>query len=402
MSNDYYSILRIGPIILHDGDHNNSNDNATAAANNDNAAILIRKALLSHFRNNNNNNNNILSISNRYFDANVLLLELDDDSTIPHHHQEDGVILIFNDDDDDDDDANHPTTAPMNDSRGTTTTFDALDQIHSNISVTPRKRANGTNYNHHNHQHGTTTITVQESVGDLLRLCIGTTTTTIGRNYSIAQEEYSRRMLWCLDRGYEYIQVDLSQSNNDWKTAGFDERDKDGYARVIEAIETCLWSSRVTKKAIPSSSSSSKTNASTTNNEVAVETRAAIPPEDGRSAVPDDAEGETAAVVASWMNNNCTITRDDDDSNYDVDAGPGDGSQRQRQHRKEHGDNHNNGELAFDHLERLLSEARSIREASTSNSLSDVERREKAGSTAMKLMELLDHLGLDDDEEEEE
>ena len=52
-------------------------------------------------------------------------------------------------------------------------------------------------------------------------------------------------MLWCLDRGYEYVEVDVTPEG---MTGGFEERDKDGYARVVEAIGTCMWSSHVMKR----------------------------------------------------------------------------------------------------------------------------------------------------------
>lgn len=47
--------------------------------------------------------------------------------------------------------------------------------------------------------------------------------------------------------------------------------------------------------------------------------------------------------------------------------------------------------VSFHQLEQLLIEAKSIREASTSNTMKDEERRGRAGDTALKLMKLLDH-----------
>mmetsp|Transcript_7371 Transcript_7371/g.16121 ORF Transcript_7371/g.16121 Transcript_7371/m.16121 type:complete len:159 (+) Transcript_7371:2-478(+) len=59
-------------------------------------------------------------------------------------------------------------------------------------------------------------------------------------------------------------------------------------------------------------------------------------------------------------------------------------------------------EMAFHQLEHVLSEAKLIREASKSYSMTDEERRERAGDTAMKLMGLLDRLGLDDGDDTDE
>ena len=47
-----------------------------------------------------------------------------------------------------------------------------------------------------------------------------------------------------------------------------------------------------------------------------------------------------------------------------------------------------------------MTEAKRIREASQSESMTDEERRQRAGDTAMRLMGLLDKLGFDDDEED--
>jgi hypothetical protein len=245
-----------------------------------------------------------------------------------------------------------------------------------------------------------------EGVGDLLRLCIGTTsntTSTTTTKKKITEEEYSRRILWCLDHGYEYIQVDLSQS--DWQTIGFNERDKDGYARVIEAIETCMWRCHVMK-----------TTTGTKTKMVEVESEKVVQEKDDddeeeeeqeevdeqpTSTVLHDAEREKAAM-ASLMdgilhndNGNPTSSKE--------------GSVNLRNHHPQHQQQpqappsrRHDEELAFHQLEQLLSEAKSIREASTSNSMSDEERRERAGDAALKLMDLLEHLGLDEDDDEEE
>jgi len=64
--------------------------------------------------------------------------------------------------------------------------------------------------------------------------------------------------------------------------------------------------------------------------------------------------------------------------------------------------NHQKEEIAFHQLESVLSEAKSIRDASKGNSMSDDERRERAGDTAMKLMGLLDSMGFCDDSDDDD
>jgi hypothetical protein len=433
MSNEYCSILRIGPIIF---DEDITNETISKK----NAAILLRDTILCHFRdknesstNNNNtdantittttttstgssssNNNNLLSISNRYFDARVILLGLDEtynnshvsggdsgvdvvndaDQPHNHYHHEDGVILIFNDDnndddDDDDDDDNAPTTRNSD-----AITFDSLDRIHSKIDA-PRKISHGNDNNN--------THTVVGGVGDLLRLCIGITTTMSNNTKQkiTTEDEYSRRILWCLDHGYEYIQVDLSQK--EWKTIGFHERDKDGYARVIEAIETCMWSCHVMKTTSLPKSNEMVEEAQEERKEM--EEKVAAGQASTNTTLPDGTERE-AAAMASLMNG-MTHENDDESPPSSSSHEEGNGKLRNQQPLPSQSaqTNRRDEELAFHQLEQLLTEAKSIREASTSNTLSDEERRERAGDTALKLMELLDHLGLDDaddDDEEEE
>ncbi|KAL3757812.1 hypothetical protein ACHAWU_008927 [Discostella pseudostelligera] len=451
MSN--YSILRIGPIFDLGVDDNSgggcgSSNKSMNGISSSTAAVLLRDAILCHFRRNsahllvlgtgggevaqsatstnktnittadkdddddsrNNFNssitsrdNNILSISNRYFDAQVILLGLDepinnnsnnskrnepqfaqqqngndiDEASIESlstYHREDGVILIFNDDD-------HLSTSK----NSSTTTFDSLDRIHSNI-VTPRRTINS------NNKH----TTMVEGVGDLLRLCIGTTSTTTTKK--ITEEEYSRRILWCLDHGYEYIQVDLSQS--DWQTIGFNERDKDGYARVIEAIETCMWSCHVMKTTTETKTKMAVDEEKLDNEQEQEEEEEAVG-DQLTSTLLNDTEREKAAV-ASLMNG---ILHNDNDNP----TSSKEGSVNLRNHRPQHQQQpqvppsrRHDEELAFHQLEQLLSEAKSIREASTSNSMSDEERRERAVDTALKLMDLLEHLGLDEEEDDDE
>ena len=72
--------------------------------------------------------------------------------------------------------------------------------------------------------------------GDLLRLCLGISNNNnsqqllTGKAY---EAEYSRRILWCLDHGYEYIEG--VRLDGDAIFQGHNTRDKDGFARVVEA-----------------------------------------------------------------------------------------------------------------------------------------------------------------------
>jgi len=336
MSN--YSILRIGPI---------SSDNGNAA--------VLRDAILSHFQKQINDtptsssctDNNMLSISNRYFNANILLSPLDDDDSTTTEGVEDGIILIFD------------GTSSSN--------FDKLTSIHTSA---------------------------EKEYGDLLRLCISTTygPSPLTNGTKSSEVEYSKRVLWCLDHGYEYVEANL---NEEGMTTGFDERDKDGFARVCEAIGSCMWSCHVMKPrngvGVSKSGRSSGVCSSEVDNSESQSQDISEDKDgekDGEAATTvDDAEREEAAV-ASLMK---------DMTNPNDTPQPPSNPQEQPQ------TNHQKEEIAFHQLESVLSEAKSIRDASKGNSMSDDERRERAGDTAMKLMGLLDSMGFcvdsDDDGE---
>ena len=376
MSNQ--SILRIGPI----------------GASNGCSATLLRDALLRHFRPDGGggggggdagggdgdvgNNGNMLAISNRYFDASVLLLglhqsHLDDGGGGAVPPEEDGVLLVFDDVPIRDVDGEEGAPTPF-------VSFDSLDRIHGDA------------------------VARNPPMGDLLRLCIGATATASSADDppTVVEDEYSRRVLWCLDRGYEYVSVDMSEVGT---TAGFDRRDKDGYARVIEAVETCMWSCRVMREGggggrgreggVRSGGDVSVAarggDEGPTESAVAMATPTATASPADATTAATDAEREKAAV-ASLMK---VANADDGDGDCE-DAPPrSDRETQPRPHSRQ------NEEVAFHQLERMLTEARCIREASRGNQMSDEERRARAGDAAMKLMGLLDQLGFDDDDDDD-
>ena len=369
MSN--YSILRIGPIV---------------EDSNDCHATVIREAILSRFQeedgasnttsttsttSTNTNEKTALTISNRYFDANVMLLGTNESNTTNLNNEEeeviaieDGIMLIFD--------------------ASLSTSFDILSTHH-------------------------TTAVSNSQAGELLRLCIGTSygPSPLSNGTKSSEEEYSRRVLWCLDHGYEYVEVDLTKEG---MKRGFNDRDKDGFARVIEAIGSCMWSSHVMKPrnvAVGSSvggsgtkeklDSTSTTEASTAkdfpknndaNNNISAkdndkEEEELSETSTTASSLPDDYAEREKAAISSLMKD---MNIEEQSSNPQQDQ------QQQQQHedKKE--------EMAFHQLESVISEARLLREASKSNSMSDDERRARAGDTAMKLMGLLGSMGFDGDD----
>ena len=246
----------------------------------------------------------IVSLSNKYFDAKVrfsdigyTIIQTESSVTVV----EDGIILTFQD--------SKTNASIMRES------FDALDSQHSLAQ------------------------SIQQC-GDVIRLCVGIYDAgCIGTNpmeEALLEEEYQRRVLWCLDRGYEYIEADMSEEG---MQKGHEDREKDGYARILEAFQSTIWSSAVK-----------------------VET----------------AEGETPTEKSVSEDQNALELNE-------LEA-------IQIPHTEE---------TYFENLDHVMREAIRIRDDARSGTLSDEERRKRAGDAAMALMGLLEQMGFDEDEDDE-
>eukprot|EP00804_Cyclotella_cryptica_P012107 CCRYP_009811-RA/>CCRYP_009811-RA protein AED:0.09 eAED:0.09 QI:0/-1/0/1/-1/1/1/0/361 len=343
-----YSVLRIGPLEPPDGN-----------------AALLRSAISSHFKgttsatggdgalNHLATDNDLMTISNRYFDAKVLLKGLHESVSEKVSHadkslsyiQEDGIVLVFNSSAD----ASTSTITPEQ-------SFDSLNAIHDAAEQTNR-------------------------AGELLRLCVGVSLgpSPLSDGTKKSEEEYSRRVLWCLDRGYEYVEADLTVEG---RSTGHNERDKEGFARIVEAISSCMWSSHVMKsRSVPAiagaaSSLDAMKLTAETNSNVKEDAETEHDLDLGPQKLNNDPRRE-AAVMASLMNGVQEATSPDEAIEY-----------RQQ-------------DISFHELEQVMTEAKRIREASQSNSMTDEERRQRAGDTAVRLMGLLEKLGFDEDEDDE-
>lgn len=305
--------------------------------NNDiaNHTINFRKALKSYFENstskntcvninkNGDNNPPLLEIRNKYFTALVCIQlsvsscdnmdtttnidKVDDNSSISI---EDGIILIF------------PLVQPSS--------FDSLQSAHDEAAL-------------------------KNQCGETLRLCVGvcynsTPTTT-------TEEEYSRRVLWCLDNGYEYIEADIS-SDGIWK--GHEEREKENFARVIEAMEGTIWSSAI-KHPKPSRNVTNSSQVNTATTSCPTNTTDKDQETELKQAKPT-----TKAEKLQPLEQQQLLPKEEEE--------------------------------IFDNLESVLQEAKKIRENSKEGVLSDDERRQKASDTAFKLMNLLNIMEDDSDD----
>ena len=327
------SVVRLGP----------NEDNVSAG--------MLRNAVLDFFAKKQGKDallsNDTFAVTNKYFDAQIKIQEIHDDTThgeseIPY--KEDGIILVF--------DAAKSNPDLHVDAAAS---FGSLGMVHDKA--------------------------VEMGGGDLLRLCIGV---TIGSKDAFElrgqayEKEYARRINWCLDRGYEYVECDLSQEAI---LQGHDERDKEGFARVVEAIAGTMWSSAVMNK---------------TKKKTVVEEESAPDPES--EYVPPDPtmlmetdeerveQARRAILEQSGIQNEGEAVLGQENVN------PG----------RSHQQSEREQEKVFDNLESALRQAASIREMSRSGELSDDDRRKRAGDAADLLMTLMQQVGMDDDDTDEE
>jgi hypothetical protein len=319
------------------------------------SAKFLRNALVSHIEklststtSTPSESSHMLTISNKYFTANVLLEEM---GATPQSEQtkEDGVILVFD-----------ALRSNPDLSAGDGASFDSLSYAHQQAEE-------------------------NDTCGDLLRLCVGVSLSSLspvelrGKDH---EAEYSRRIMWCLDRGYEYVEADLSQEG---QTIGHEDRDKDGFARIVEAVQGTVWSSAVMFKA--------KTELL---KETYLEDTAAIQDEEEEENLyepPDPSKFQSQVNKEETSSNNISS----EESNAEVGmllepekVGP----EEMKQLRKDM-----ETEQIFDKMEGLLKEANRVREASKNGELNDDERRQRAGDAATTLFGLMDAFGLEEDED---
>ena len=285
------------------------------------------------------NEKNVIEISNRYFDAKVVLKELmmeDDESQVRvDDEKEDGILLAF-----------------VDESGCNPVPFDTLTMIHERAEDIGQ-------------------------CGDLLRLCVGITFTSVDtllqEQKKEYEEEYSRRVLWCLDRGYEYIEADLSEQG---QITGHDLREKDGFARIIEAMNGTVWSSSIRKTPKPTTLKTQPTPSIQTNKP---QTTTTI---EEKKALPSNPTNEQIKEQKEESNTTTTKSINDDTNNQKSEE--------------------NKEDIFIDEFEEVMKEASRIRSASKSGQLSDEERRQRAGDAASALMGLLDRMGFDDDDDDDD
>jgi Alpha and gamma adaptin binding protein p34 len=349
------SILRIGPF---------------AFAEEVGSVSRLRLALLKHFRafhksGEDSNQERSASrehqfcVTNRYFTAQILLERIEDEAKNPGCFAEDGIVLVFD-------------LSPLSGNVPTTglISFDTMEAFHS------QAEAAGTS-------------------GDLLRLCVG-----VGNCSELLEamsekeyeKEYSRRVLWCLDHGYEYVEADLSDEG---LKHGLDARDKEGFARIVEAISGTVWSSAIMEKRRQQELKQSYTKdaiAVDNDRNASVDAGSYQPPDP--SSLPPllsdkvaDLERERLARDTLLAEENASETAMDQ-TNLAIDI-----SQQREEARQER---------SLTALEDSLNQAKRLREHSVAGELTDEERRKRAGDAAVLIMNMMEQMGFDGEESDDD
>jgi hypothetical protein len=333
---------------------------ASSSDNDESSLQLLTKHLVDHFDKINDNNSTsagttpqcVVQISNRYFSAHVALCPVvaeSNDAVLPS--KEDGIVLVWTTDDND---------------------LEALTRVHDQAVAT--------------------------GGGDLLRLCVALDddgSSSVAYNNKTPkemEEDYSKRVLWCLDRGYEYIpSCDLSEEG---VSRGHEDRDKEGFARLVEAIQGTVWSSAVM---------ASKKNRKNTEvaqpepREEASDQNAYEPPDPSKFSTTTIAVSsqtiESSEEVREVKARQALLLEEGREEDY-LDGDEVDAAATLQERREEFAN-----ERVFNEFEGAIKEAARIRDVSQSGQLSDEERRKRAGDAAVILMDLMGKMGYDDDEE---
>ena len=257
---------------------------------------------------------------------------------------------------------------------------------------------------------------MRRQCGELLRLCVSIGQQRVAYNNGTTQhlsdkeyeEEYSRRILWCLDHGYEYIEIpDLTDTSQ-----GHDVRDKDGFARLIEAISGTVWTAAIMEskqqQKLQQSFAETRTDIQTSASPLSSQQQQQQqlddvnngyePPNplDFQSILDDENDQERECQAREALLADCMINESTKDDAKSVNASSTTTKKTNVPPTEEL-----QQEQAMNALEASLNEARRIRELSKAGQLSDEERRKRATDAAMLILQTMEQMGFDDDDDDD-
>jgi hypothetical protein len=177
-----------------------------------------------------------------------------------------------------------------------------------------------------------------------------------------------------LDCGFELVPADLASPE-----CGSGSRERIGVARVVEALETVMWSSMVRGGKPAASTAMSKAEADSSSSVAA----------SSSSSSSAMSKGVSAAAAAEPATSTTATVEEEEEA-----VGGAGKDDAEQLHESDRGDDVDpEQDSHFESLERMMEEARAMRAAGAT--MSDAQRRDRAADVAMRLAALL---GFDDGE----
>ncbi|GKY95541.1 hypothetical protein MPSEU_000515700 [Mayamaea pseudoterrestris] len=297
-------------------------------------------------------------IANRYFQAEVRLEYTGRISDSRDTWKEDGIILVF-----------------PNDLVASQYSFDSLAAIHH---AAVSAKANNA------------------SAGELLRLCVAVSSEPLPEAYIVSKQyehEYARRIHWCLDRGYEYVECNLLDINQ-----GHDDRDKEGFARIVETIRGTVWSSAVMAPKKTEEEVGLKISYQQDESVIGdCYVNEYEPPDPRNFPTISDATIDPSTEIDRVREE---LARQELMAEFEADTLipiPKDGADPNL---KANQDRERYEEKIFNAMECTLKQAAQIRETSRAGSMTDSQRRQRAGDAATLLYRMMEELEFDESDDD--
>lgn len=158
--------------------------------------------------------------------------------------------------------------------------------------------------------------------------------------------------MWAIDNAYEFIEIDTSED----LSKGWDEREKEGLPRLIEALHSQRWNAMILKGKGNNSNENDSVNKGR-NNINDIKTNVANDKNDDNS---NEDSGKIGSSTIDMLDIEKTLLATEDNKDMQV----------------------------FEGMSRLVQEAKAMHEKAQNGDISDAERREKASGMALKFMEM--------------
>lgn len=227
-------------------------------------------------------------------------------------------------------------------------------------------------------------------------------------NALVSQKATESSILWTIDNGYEYIEVNESNLTQGWQ-----EREKEGLPRLMEALQSTMWSCMTKKMLISptpagqsvttigtsSMSTTTLTSASTLTTgegegtvESVFQVEASLIKGDNDNADtavdgPSTSKTQTTSSNNNTVESSATIT-----TTATTTAASGESTSSTC---TEHGED-------VEDFSDLMDQARRLRDRAAAGNMSDEDRRRQAEEMALKLAKLMNLCDDDDDDTDDE